>query len=103
MKHILYAFLFVFMITNNAFAEDTESFCKHVSIYAEKVMHTRQQGVPLSNLIKAANGSSLFEAIIVNAYEYPKYENRSNIGTIVCEFRDKWYVVCMGQMGNNKE
>ncbi|MFA7287248.1 MAG: hypothetical protein WC055_00050 [Melioribacteraceae bacterium] len=85
---------------SNSFAESNESFCRHVSIYAEKAMHARQQGVPLSSLIQAANGSKLFETIILNAYEYPQYSNRHNTGVVISEFRDMWYVLCTKQMND---
>ena len=85
---------------------DKYEFCEVLGGYAEVVMSNHQSGVPLSSMIAILtknrddgtlpeNQFSLLEAIVVDAYDQPRFSTDKHQQSTVREFTDAVVLQCL--------
>lgn len=91
-----YAFLALTLLAAPALAEWRES-CGQVGDLAEVVMENRQGGISMARMMRVAQGEAqeIAEAIIIDAYDYPRFSTSKVKRQTVEDFRDKWYAQCV--------
>ena len=87
MKAILLAVLL------GASATAAADACKMTGDIAEKMMMARQLGVSMQSVMAAAE-SPLRKAMVMDAYEVPRYATDEFQKRKAQDFRDKWYMSC---------
>ena len=75
-------------------AQAEPASCEQIADLAKSIMTARQKGVSMSKVMELADGSALFESMIVNAYEVHRFKAPVWQEAEVAEFRDKWYMAC---------
>jgi len=77
---------------------NAETNCESVAGFAETVMEARQKGVSLVKMMQATD-NKLLQAIIMEAYETPRYSTEEYQARKIGEFRDSWYLACLKNSG----
>lgn len=81
-------------------------FCRGIAKHAEFVMKARQDGVPAVDLYKGYEETkqyftkpdaamNMFDILIREAYEEPRFASRTYIEKAVVEFQNKMYLECL--------
>lgn len=96
MKKILLIALALLAGTSQADDDKSDTFCTAINSLAKSIMTARQQGVSLAQAIEVAEGSAI-KAIVLDAYERPRYRTEDNQQRQVVEFQDEWYMACLRQ------
>ena len=80
-----------------AYAADSKwtETCKAVSEIAEKVMDGRQKGVAFSRMIDIDKANTLWQEMVISAYDSPRYQTPEIQIRAAQEFRDEWYGRCI--------
>jgi hypothetical protein len=97
MKKFIVTILLTLVVTTSAFAN--ELICEKIRQLSENIMKNRQQGVPINKMIDIANSepkvASLMKAIVMDAYNQPKYQTAKYKQEAVVEFANRQYVTCI--------
>lgn len=98
-------FLSLLMLTflaGNALADDTETGCHELGEMSKSVMLARQAGVPISKVLDTAKRNSpdpvvlqLLKAIIIEAYEKPRFDTEAIKERVISEFGNSVEVACL--------
>lgn len=84
-----------------AFAQDdTTQKCAMVGDLASKAQEAYTVGVPMSEMIEIADGDQLLVAIIMDAYDEPRYSAPEVVASANFEFRNKWEHDCFQALNN---
>lgn len=77
--------------------EDWRTGCKNAQDIAESIMKGRQQGVAMSKMMEVAEGdaANILEALIIEAYDRPRYSTEKMQQRSVQGFRDDVYLECV--------
>lgn len=75
--------------------ENQNDFCGNIYGIAKCTMELRQLGESMPNQMKDAKGSKVLEAMVIEAYESPRFSTEKNQKREVDEFADKWYLTCV--------
>ena len=103
MKNISMFFLFVLSASLSATEWDTlnkeksqtlEQHCVVISTMAGVIMQARQVGVPMADLMEAANTPLNLE-ILMDAFEKPKMSVAANKKSVENEFKSQWMLKCL--------
>lgn len=70
------------------------SHCKKLGEHASTVMKHRQGGTPMSRLMDAIGGNEIGEAMIIAAYEHPRYSVKANQREAMTDFANDVMVAC---------
>lgn len=73
---------------------DPDEYCEVISRLSEKVMESRQAGVPLSNALGVAK-TDLSRMMVLEAWQTPRYSIESLSQREIDDFRDKWHLLCL--------
>lgn len=79
---------------------DWKDACEAASTLAEQIMKARQNGVPMAaqmNMTKA-EPNDLVEALIIDAYDKPRFESDKHQMRLIEDFRDEAYLKCAKTM-----
>jgi hypothetical protein len=69
--------------------------CARIGEFAESTMGARQSGAALSRVIAVTNDlPPLFRAIVLEAYEQPRYQSEMHKNREIQDFRNKWESAC---------
>ena len=94
MKHLILTLAMVLILATPAMAEiDAHEVCSEFSSFAETVMTSRQNNVPMQ-VIMGTTENELLRSIIADAYSQPRWSVPENRQNAIHEFRDKWYLGC---------
>ncbi len=80
---------------------DPQDVCGSFYGIAETVMRVRQSGAPMPDLIGSVDGSyaqERLEAIIIMAYDEPRYDTPQYRRSAVGDFADDMYRRCLREM-----
>lgn len=87
-----------------AFAEDvkdgggwTDENCLQLYSLAEKIMKSRQNGVPMPDVISVFDGNKTMRAITMLAYDEPRYSTEPMKQRTIQVFADSIYAECLKQ------
>lgn len=69
--------------------------CAVLADLAEVIMESRQIGVPLGEALALAGGNELIEAVVMSAWERPRFSVPENQQREAEEFRDNWHLACL--------
>ena len=70
--------------------------CKDYSKAAEMTMEDRQNGKPMAPLIELnSDNNKVLNALVIEAFETPRFQSKAKARKIVESFRDKWYLNCI--------
>lgn len=75
-----------------ALADDT---CDTAEEIARTAMEARQVGVPLADMVRAADGNPLLIEISKEAYRHPQYRTDSYQKQVINEFASEVYLLCL--------
>ena len=98
MRH---AVLFLALMTGVAHAatKETVEKCTTISKLAEAVMTKRQEGIAMSDLMKAANdgtaGGDFVTKMITAAYQVNRYNTQQVQQREIADFRDQYFLACI--------
>jgi hypothetical protein len=98
---IIAALVMVGSLSAPAWALSSDEACKEMAGAAEAVMRARQNGVAMQKLLdvasnpKFASGQAGFRAIIMMAYDKPRFNTEENKQHAVDDFRDAVQLYCM--------
>jgi len=73
--------------------------CEKMHEVASMIMEVRQQGVPITEIIKATSSSPSFHALIREAYKKPLYNTTTYKEEAINEFANSVYLICMESEG----
>jgi len=91
MKKMLLIGVVLFMWTGLACAEPIS--CEQVEKLAGTIMKARQNGTPMSRLIKKADSEGI-KQLIVMAYEQPRFASEKYQKRAIEKFKNKVYLEC---------
>lgn len=74
--------------------------CDQLSTLAKAIMKNRQANVDLGDAIKLAGGNEYIQSMIIEAWQTPGYQVKSNQQREIQNFGNKYYLACLGA---NKE
>jgi hypothetical protein len=83
----------MFLATPVVSEEEGEHICETLGDVAYKVMELRQGGVPVSTVMQISD-SKLVEAIVVDAYDQPRFSTDSYKRESIDNFRNDVEVQC---------
>jgi len=83
----------MFLATPVISKEEGEHICETLGDVAYKVMELRQGGVPMSTVMQISD-SKLVEAIVVDAYDQPRFSTDSYKRESANDFRNDVEVQC---------
>lgn len=69
--------------------------CDKVSSTAETLMKARQRGVSMSSLMNSAGDNKTIKAMVIDAFEKPRFNSDPYVKRAIEEFRDRWYLECV--------
>ena len=103
MKRTLFITMLLFSI--GSFAQESElnelngvDRCEKLSTIAEDIMERRQAGEPMSQTYRNAEGNEVIEGLIMEAYDWPRYDIESMQIDRVVFFRDYAFSECIKAM-----
>ena len=76
-----------------------EDVCISLAELASSVMELRQGGVPLSEMMKIAEGDELLRLLALDAYSEPRFSSKEHQDLSVTDFSDKWALACYNERG----
>jgi len=83
----------IFLATPTIAEEEEQHICETLGDVAYKVMELRQGGVPMSTVMQISD-SELVQAIIVDAYDQPRFSTDSYKQNAMNDFRNYVEVEC---------
>ena len=96
MKHLILTLAMALILATPAIADEcVHETCSAISSFAETVMTSRQNNVPMQAMMDITETKDeLFRSIIVDAYSQPRWSAPENRRNAIHEFRDTWYLWC---------
>ena len=76
-----------------------EDVCASLAELAGDVMELRQGGVPLSEMMKIAEGDELLRFLLLEAYNVPRFSTKEYKDLAIKDFSDMLALVCYNEMG----
>lgn len=73
---------------------EEKHFCESVGELATVVMQKRQEGIDLSKMLALAKDNSGVKAIVLDAYNSPRYSTDKYIADAISDFSNKWVLAC---------
>lgn len=102
LRYVIGLGLVSILIGQPAIAMTTDEACANVARAAEAVMQARQNGTAMQTVLEKLNdtqftaeGKEGFRAMIMMAYEQPRFNTEENKQNAINDFRDKVQLVCM--------
>ena len=93
--------LAILLLGNTAYSDDVMDTCKIVEEFAEAAMKNRQRGVRMSRQMEIVDDSeigdeykSMFRALIIDAYQIPRYEGEDYQNPVINDFTDTIFKEC---------
>ncbi|MCA0049217.1 hypothetical protein LB577_20060 [Mesorhizobium sp. B283B1A] len=90
------------MAAQPVLAMSTDEACANVGRAAEAVMQARQNGMALQTVLEKMNGAGFgaegkdgFRAMIMMAYDQPRFNTEENKQQAINDFRDQVQLFCM--------
>jgi len=74
-----------------------EDVCVSLAELARDLMELRQDGVPLSDLMKIAKGEELLRLLALDAYRESRFSSKEYQDLAVTDFSDKWALACYNE------
>ena len=78
--------------------EDTKA-CAMYADMAKNIMEGRQGGISMAEMMEIAGKSDIIkdisEEMVIQAYEYPRYNTERYKRRTAEDFRDQWYLICI--------
>lgn len=68
--------------------------CLSYSELAASIMGARQRGVPMSRMMKIADGDKMTEAMLIDAYDRPRMNLEENQLEMTRDFENQIYLAC---------
>lgn len=91
-------FIIAALITVFPFAASSQDLtCADFGQLAENIMTARQNGVPLSQLMELLGelrSIELFEKLVMEAYEQPRYSTKAVQNSTIEDYRNLWELGC---------
>lgn len=85
-------------VTTATSGEITHEVCKELSFLSGTIMESRQEGVPMYDLMEIANQNPqlpIVKELVILAFEQPRYSVKSNQQDAVSEFQNEVYLECI--------
>lgn len=97
-KWILILSVFWAFLGAPAFAENlTDEECLRLYSLSELIMKSRQNGVPMPDVVKIFDGIETMRALVIVAYDEPRYGTDEMQARTIQEFADSVYARCLKQ------
>lgn len=96
MKAVLIASMFT-MISAPVAADDWKEKCSQISELSKTIMKARQVGVSMADSMGTAS-NKLGEAIIIAAYDKPRYSTPKVQQQTIEDFSNEWYLQCVKEL-----
>jgi hypothetical protein len=74
-----------------------EDVCAELAELARDLMEMRQDGFPLSELMKIAKGEELLRLLALDAYGVPRFSSKEYQDLAITDFSDKWALACYNE------
>ena len=76
---------------------ETEDNCVSIGELAHAIMGARQSGVDLGRAMRLAGGNELVEAIVLMAYNEPRFSSDQYRQRAATDFANTWMLACYEQ------
>jgi hypothetical protein len=81
-------------------SDETLSYCKTLSDMAGSIMKSRQDEMPMAEMMKVISGgepdlASLGAVIVKDAYSTSAFRTEEDRKRAVSEFKEKWFSLCV--------
>lgn len=92
----------ILFLSGQLYAQDKLAVCNSISSLAETIMKQRQNGAPMSEMMRIAGeaGGALGkvgEELVIMAYEKPRYRTENYQQRAIEDFRDSAHLECVKQ------
>lgn len=97
LKYIPCTIIIISLTTNQANAETWQEICKLNAEVSATIMKGRQNGVEMSKMIELiadSNNKEGAEAVVIAAYDTPRYRTDEMITRSIEDFRNEIYLAC---------
>jgi hypothetical protein len=84
-------------VTAEEAGEAKEDVCAELAELARDVMELRQDGVPLSQLMKIAESEEILRLLALDAYRKSRFGSKEYRDLAVTDFSDKWALACYNE------
>jgi len=92
---MLKATLTALVVTATPLTAETDH-CKQMGDMAAQIMEAREVGVPLSSMMDIAADNDLLKALILSAYQVPRFSTGDYRQEAITDFRNEVEVMCYG-------
>ena len=93
MKKLLLISLLAFN-ANAEFTKEEEGLCKRLESVSAVVMQSRQEGIPMSEMIELAKGNATIISVIEDAFNEPRWSSSETITRAIQDFSNESYKLC---------
>ena len=73
---------------------EEEDYCESIGELATVIMQNRQKGVDLSKMLALAKDNDGVKAIVLDAYNSPRYSTDTYKNDAISDFSNKWVLAC---------
>lgn len=102
-KHCVFALLpFICLTAAAGEAANHDEWCGSIGFLSESIMSSRQNGVPMQNVMEVMSKgdggdriTTIAKGMVVEAYGSPLYQSDSGKSAAIVEFQNKWYRDCL--------
>lgn len=96
------AILLTAMFASGSTLASVGSSCNFVYEFAKQAMTARQLEMPITRLMKLANGDRVAEVLIMTAYKQPAFRVKDNQQKEIDRFSNQAYLTCLEAKGAKK-
>jgi hypothetical protein len=107
-RNTIYLVLLLLLLQSTSNAEGVSrekalKTCTQIERIAELIMEHRQAGQSMSKLLKLSPpGIKTMDAIVIDAFEKPRFSVQSNKAETIENFKSKWFLSCYKGMTKDK-
>lgn len=96
------AAIFTLLLSGQLYAQDKLAACNSISSLAETIMKQRQNGAPMSEMMRIAGEAGgaigkVGEELVIMAYDKPRYTTENYQQRVIEDFRDSAHLECVKQ------
>lgn len=102
MRSLIALCLLAWVSTTQAQTTPLLSYCADVHRAAEAAMQDRQNGYDMATLLRLADGNEVAEAIVIQAFQVPRYRNLDDRMSAIDTFASYVFDTCLEHFSPSK-
>jgi len=101
MKHYTLIAATLLFAAQGAQADELQDMCSTYSEAAENAASARYNGVPMRDMMAAADGMELAESLVRAAYQLPDYASERMQQRTITRFGNRTFTACLDAFGGS--